>query len=241
MAPFVGRHLSRRDDASVCFTRSVRGASVMDLPAFTKGQRLCERFVLLEPLHSSANGSIWRALDEQRSSQAAIKCVSRATEAADRLWLSLQRQYALRQRLEHDHLLALEEPVRDGEALVLPMQLAAGNASRLRGKSWKQWQGAAIEVARAFAAIADRSFASRKMSPDASIDESAVAERPATDCTMTLTRFSVLTPAPLRLTATLPAETAVEAIRISALMTCCESASRMMSSPASNSAPDNTA
>jgi eukaryotic-like serine/threonine-protein kinase len=123
----------------------------MDLPAFTKGQRLCERFVLLEPLHSSANGSIWRALDEQRSSQAAIKCVSRATEAADRLWLSLQRQYALRQRLEHDHLLALEEPVRDGEALVLPMQLAAGNASRLRGKSWKQWQGAAIEVARALA------------------------------------------------------------------------------------------
>lgn len=123
----------------------------MDLPVFQKGQRLCGRFVLLELLHSGDRWSVWRTLDEQRSNQVAIKCAARAGATADLFWLSLQRQYALRQRLEHEHLLLLEEPMRDGEALVLPMQLAAGNASRLRGKSWKQWQKAAIEVARALA------------------------------------------------------------------------------------------
>jgi tetratricopeptide (TPR) repeat protein len=119
--------------------------------AFHKGQRLCERFVLLESLYVSERWSVWQALDEQRSTQVAIKCAARSSAMADHLWQSMQSQYSLRLRLEHDHLLSVYEPVRDRDALVFPMQLAAGNASQLRGKSYRQWRAVAIDIARALA------------------------------------------------------------------------------------------
>lgn len=132
---------------------------------FQKGQRLCERFVLLERLHTGASSSVWQALDEQRATQVAIKCVARTGENAERLWQSMQNQYAVRLRLDHDRLLPVHEPVRDAEVYVLPMQLAAGNASRLRGKSSRQWRALAIDVARALAHMHAQGFVHGDLKP----------------------------------------------------------------------------
>ena len=130
----------------------------MEFSLFEKGQRLCDRFVLLEILYAADDWSIWQALDEQRSVQVAIKCIVRNNPRADEQWRLMLRQYAVRLRLDHERVLRIDEPVRDHEVCVLPMQLAAGNASRLRGKAWRQWRAVAIDVARALAHLHQRGW-----------------------------------------------------------------------------------
>ncbi len=130
----------------------------MEFSLFDKGRRLCDRFVLLEKLYATDDWSIWQALDEQRSVQVAIKCIARDNPRADEQWSLMLRQYAVRLRLDHERLLRIDEPVRDHEVCVLPMQLAAGNASRLRGKAWRQWRAVAVDVARALAHLHQRGW-----------------------------------------------------------------------------------
>jgi tetratricopeptide (TPR) repeat protein len=130
----------------------------MESCVFTKGQRLCDRYVLLENLYSADSTSIWQALDDQRATQIALKCIARDSENVDQQWSLMLQQYAVRLRFDHERLLTLYEPLRDHEACVLPMQLAAGNASRLRGKAWRQWRPVAIDVARALAHLHQRGY-----------------------------------------------------------------------------------
>jgi hypothetical protein len=58
---------------------------------YAEGQRLLDRFVLLEPLGQGGQAEAWRALDEQRAAQVALEaacppciwsCCGRSTELA---------------------------------------------------------------------------------------------------------------------------------------------------------------
>ena len=105
---------------------------------FAKGQRLCARFLLIEVLGQSAWGPLWRAIDEQRSLQIALKVLPLPSMDEATVWSLMQHEHAASQRLEHPGILRVEAPVRDEAALVLPMPLAAGDARALRGKPWTQ-------------------------------------------------------------------------------------------------------
>ena len=97
---------------------------------------------------------------------------------------------------------------------------------------------AASDTALALASMVDRSVATKVTSPSDSIAESPlVAELLASDWMITSTLFSVVTPAPLRLTAVAPADTAAEATKMSARMVCRDSAWMRTSPPASRSEP----
>ncbi|MFZ9477475.1 MAG: protein kinase domain-containing protein [Steroidobacteraceae bacterium] len=105
---------------------------------FAKGQRLCARFLLVEVLGQGAWGQLWRAIDEQRSLQIALKVLPLPSADEATVWALMQHEYAATQKLEHPGILRVEAPVRDATALVLPMPLAAGDARALRGKPWTQ-------------------------------------------------------------------------------------------------------
>jgi len=52
---------------------------------FAKGQRLCARFLLVEVLGQGAWGQLWRAIDEQRSLQIALKVLPLPSADSPRL------------------------------------------------------------------------------------------------------------------------------------------------------------
>jgi hypothetical protein len=132
---------------------------------FAKGQRLCARFLLVEVLGQSAWGQLWRAIDEQRSLQIALKVLPLPSADEATVWALMQHEYAATQRLEHPGILRVEAPVRDSTALALPMPLAAGDARALRGKPWTQSIVVLRELAEALAHAHSRGVLHRDLKP----------------------------------------------------------------------------
>lgn len=115
--------------------------------AYTKGQRLLDRFVLLEPLGQGGQGEVWRALDEQRAAQVALK-IAAAAELP-----RLQVQHALASAAAGPGVLEIFEPVAGEDLVVLPMELAAADARSLRARAWTQSLDLLREVAEALAGL----------------------------------------------------------------------------------------
>jgi len=127
--------------------------------AFAKGQKLLDRFVLLEPLGQGGHGEVWRALDEQRSAQIAVKILP-ATEIE-----TLRAQYLLAQAAKGRGILEYFEPIVDDAFAVLPMELAAADARSLRARSWTQSLGLLREVTDALAELHARGIVHRDLKP----------------------------------------------------------------------------
>jgi tetratricopeptide (TPR) repeat protein len=134
-----------------------------------KGARLIDRFVLLEPLAQGGVAEVWRALDERRGKQIAlrIKTSARAEDGDElhRVWESWQREYALLQRVLHPGVLVCDEPVRDDGCIVLPMSLCATDARSLRGKPHTQIVPVLIELAEALANVHQQGVVHRDLKP----------------------------------------------------------------------------
>ena len=107
---------------------------------FVKGQRLLDRYVLLEPLGRVGQGEVWRALDERRSVQVALKILP-AEHLRD-----LQAQFDLARTAGGRGVLGHDEPVGDESLAAMSMELAAADARSLRAKSWTQSLGLLREV-----------------------------------------------------------------------------------------------
>ncbi|MBM4198095.1 MAG: hypothetical protein FJ198_00215 [Gammaproteobacteria bacterium] len=129
------------------------------MAAFAKGQKLLDRFVLLEPLGQGGQGEVWRALDEQRSAQIAVKILP-ATEIE-----ALRAQYLLAQAAKGRGMLEYFEPIVDDAFAVLPMELAAADARSLRARSWTQSLGLLHEVTDALAEMHARGIVHRDLKP----------------------------------------------------------------------------
>jgi tetratricopeptide (TPR) repeat protein len=98
------------------------------------GTKLCGRFVLIEKLGAGGYGEVWRARDELRDTEVALKILYSQFLNSEPAWEVFQREFTLTARLNHPGVLRVYEPVRTAEATVLPMVFAAGGDQRqLRG------------------------------------------------------------------------------------------------------------
>lgn len=132
------------------------------MSALVKGQKLVYRFVLLDLLAESGRFEIWRAFDERREIEVALKI---ATGEDALRWESLQREYSIAQRLEHPGVVRFDEPMRDETVMILPMLLAAGDLRPLRGKSYTQIVPLMIELCDALDHLHSRGIIHRDLKP----------------------------------------------------------------------------
>lgn len=126
---------------------------------FIKGQRLLDRFVLLDPVGRGGQAEVWRALDEKRSAQIALKILPAAQLSLLAAQFSLARAAADRGVLDYD------EPVSDESIAVLPMELAAADARSLRAKSWTQSMPLLREVTESLESMHEKGIAHRDLKP----------------------------------------------------------------------------
>jgi len=124
-----------------------------------KGERLLDRFVLLEEIARGGQAAVWRALDEQRSAQIALKILPAAQRPL------LEKQHALAAAAAGSGVLFCDEPQGDAAIAVLPMELAAADARSLRAKSWTQSLPLLREVAATLVQLHARQIVHRDLKP----------------------------------------------------------------------------
>lgn len=157
MAPASSGYLYRRAGS--------RFGALSRVSQFRVGQRVCDRFALLESLGRGAEGEVWRALDGRRSAQCAIKLIPTSDPNVEAVWRGFLRQHRISSRIDHPRVLRVFEPVRDAICLALPMALAAGDARSLRGKSWMLSIRVLRDVAEGLIALHSAGIVHRDLKP----------------------------------------------------------------------------
>jgi eukaryotic-like serine/threonine-protein kinase len=130
------------------------------------GTKLCGRFVLSEKLGAGGYGEVWRARDELRDTEVAVKVLYPQFQDSDEAWQVFLREFTLTARLNHPGVLRVFEPVRGADAVVLPMVYAAGGDLRqLRGASYTRILPLLIDVAAALEHAHSRRIVHRDLKP----------------------------------------------------------------------------
>jgi tetratricopeptide (TPR) repeat protein len=130
------------------------------------GTKLCGRFVLIEKLGAGGYGEVWRARDELRDSEVALKILYSQFLNSEAAWQVFLREFTLTARLSHPGVLRVFEPVRTAEAVVLPMVYAAGGDLRqLRGASYTRILPLLIDIAAALEHAHSRRIVHRDLKP----------------------------------------------------------------------------
>src|SRR4051812_22957501 len=128
-------------------------------------QKLDARYTLMERLGAGGQGEVWRAHDETRGFDVALKVLtpkSREHEA----WSALEHEYAIASLLDHPSILEVYPPERVGEALILPMELApGGDLRRLRGAGFLEIIPVLLEVSQALEHAHERGVVHRDLKP----------------------------------------------------------------------------
>jgi serine/threonine protein kinase len=130
------------------------------------GTKLCGRFVLHEKLGAGGYGEVWRARDELRDTDIALKVLYAQFANSEAAWQVFQREFTLTARLNHPGVLRVYEPVRDAGATVLPMVLATGGDLRqMRGAAYTKILPMLIDVAAALEHAHGRRIVHRDLKP----------------------------------------------------------------------------
>ena len=130
-----------------------------------QGKQLCGRFVLVEKLGKGGHGEVWRAHDQLRSEDVALKVLYPRLAQSPEAWAALQREYEIAQRLSQRGILEVYQPMRDAAATILPMTLATGDLRRLRGEPYTRVVPVLIEIAAALAHAHQRGVVHRDLKP----------------------------------------------------------------------------
>ncbi len=130
------------------------------------GTRLCGRFVLIEKLGAGGYGEVWRARDEMRDTEVALKILYPQFLNSEPAWQVFMREFTLTARLNHPGVLRVFEPMRTADAVVLPMVYAAGGDLRqLRGASYTRILPLLIDIAAALEHAHARRIVHRDLKP----------------------------------------------------------------------------
>ena len=130
------------------------------------GTKLCGRFVLIEKLGAGGYGEVWRARDEMRDTEIALKILYSQFVNSEPAWQVFVREFTLTARLNHPGVLRVYEPVRAADATVLPMVLAAGGDLRqMRGASYTKILPLLIDIAAALEHAHARRIVHRDLKP----------------------------------------------------------------------------
>ena len=130
------------------------------------GTKLCGRFVLIEKLGAGGYGEVWRARDELRDTDIALKVLYSQFANSEPAWEVFQREFTLTARLNHPGVLRVFEPVRGADATVLPMVLATGGDLRqMRGASYTKILPMLIDIAAALEHAHARRIVHRDLKP----------------------------------------------------------------------------
>jgi len=130
------------------------------------GSKLCGRFVLIEKLGAGGYGEVWRARDELRDSEIALKVLYSQFANSEAAWQVFQREFTLTARLNHPGVLRVFEPLRTPDATVLPMVLATGGDLRqMRGAPYTKILPLLIDIAAALEYAHARRIVHRDLKP----------------------------------------------------------------------------
>jgi tetratricopeptide (TPR) repeat protein len=130
------------------------------------GTKLCGRFVLIEKLGAGGYGEVWRARDELRDAELAVKILYAQFANSEPAWEVFQREFTLTARLNHPGVLRVFEPVRGADATVLPMVLAGGGDLRqMRGAAYTKILPLLIDIAAALEHAHSRRIVHRDLKP----------------------------------------------------------------------------
>jgi tetratricopeptide (TPR) repeat protein len=130
------------------------------------GTKLCGRFVLIEKLGAGGYGEVWRARDELRDADVALKVLYSQFANSEPAWEVFQREFTLTARLNHPGVLRVFEPVRGEDATVLPMVLATGGDLRqMRGAPYTKILPMLIDIAAALEHAHSRRIVHRDLKP----------------------------------------------------------------------------
>jgi eukaryotic-like serine/threonine-protein kinase len=130
------------------------------------GTKLCGRFVLIEKLGAGGYGEVWRARDEMRDTEIAVKILYAQFVNSEPAWEVFQREFTLTARLNHPGVLRVYEPVRSADATVLPMVLAGGGDLRqMRGAAYTKILPLLIDIAAALEHAHSRRIVHRDLKP----------------------------------------------------------------------------
>jgi len=124
------------------------------------------RFTLLQKLGAGGQGEVWRAHDDTRGLDIALKVPTAPGASREAMMAAFQREHAIASRLNHSSVLKVFPPHELANTVVLPMELATGgDLRRLRGASYLEIIPVLLDIAQALEHAHERGIIHRDLKP----------------------------------------------------------------------------